>query len=194
MSKNCIIKVVKEKQNFHNETNFDAIITSRGTNQILFVNILIQDLNTILACLWARTSTLLYPWGVGGAEYTVGAAWMMEDVSWMGGRGPCLEAEADTIETMSDTYMKTRRRHRHRWHPTRKLWQNYTVDQATTWGATEMCWMGWGVSRDIWPCIVGGRPTGGGGGGLGRGGATGGPRIICNLGPPGNTLSGLQEK
>lgn len=60
-------------------------------------------LNTILACLWARTSTLLYPWGVGGAEYTVGAAWMMEDVSWMGGRGPCLDAEADTIETISDT-------------------------------------------------------------------------------------------
>lgn len=76
-------------------------------------------LNTILACLWARTSTLLYPWGVGGAEYTVGAAWMMEDVSWMGGMGPCLDAEADTIETISDTYIKTHRGQRHHWHPTR---------------------------------------------------------------------------
>lgn len=33
----------------------------------------------------------------------MGAAWMMEEVSWMGGSGAGLDAEADTMETRSDT-------------------------------------------------------------------------------------------
>lgn len=60
--------------------------------------------NTILACLWALTSFLLCP--TGGAEYTVGAAWMIDGVGLMGGRGPCLVVGADTMETISLTWAR----------------------------------------------------------------------------------------
>lgn len=51
-------------------------------------------------------STLLSPMGAGGAQYTVGAAWMIDGVGLMGGRGPCTVDGSDTMETISETCRK----------------------------------------------------------------------------------------
>lgn len=65
-----------------------------------------QNADTILACLWALTSFLLWPTWAGGAEYRVGAAWMIDGVALMVGGAPCLVGGADTIETISGTWEK----------------------------------------------------------------------------------------
>lgn len=51
-------------------------------------------------------SFLLCPIVAGGAEYTVGAAWMMDGVGLMAGWGPCLGAGPGGIETMSPTCLQ----------------------------------------------------------------------------------------
>lgn len=52
-------------------------------------------------------SILLSPTGAGGAQYTVGAAWMIDGVGLMGGRGPCTVDGSGTMETISETCRKT---------------------------------------------------------------------------------------
>lgn len=63
--------------------------------------------HTIRLCLWILKSMRLSPTGAGGTEYTVGAAWMIEGVGLMAGRGPCTVDGSDTMETISETCRNT---------------------------------------------------------------------------------------